>query len=140
MFLDPHDPQVVAAARAAGIPDDWIDAAQRSPIWDLIMTYEVALPLHPEYRTMPMVWYIPPLSPVVDVLRDTGHDGEDAGQPVRRRRRAAHPGGVPGRAVHRRRPGTGDRRAATPRRDARLPAPDQPRRGAATSRSPPRSA
>jgi nitrate reductase beta subunit len=26
-----------------------------------------------------MVWYIPPLSPVVDVLRDTGHDGEDAG-------------------------------------------------------------
>jgi nitrate reductase beta subunit len=39
----------------------------------------VALPLHPEYRTMPMVWYIPPLSPVVDVLRDTGHDGEEAG-------------------------------------------------------------
>ena len=28
---------------------------------------------------MPMVWYIPPLSPVVDVLRDTGHDGEDPG-------------------------------------------------------------
>jgi nitrate reductase beta subunit len=79
VFLDPHDPAVVAAARAAGIPDDWIDAAQRSPIWDLIMRYEVALPLHPEYRTMPMVWYIPPLSPVVDVLRDTGHDGEDVG-------------------------------------------------------------
>ena len=79
VFLDPHDPAVVAAARAAGIPEDWIDAAQRSPIWDLIMRYEVALPLHPEYRTMPMVWYIPPLSPVVDVLRDTGHDGEDVG-------------------------------------------------------------
>ena len=28
---------------------------------------------------MPMVWYIPPLSPVVDALRDTGHDGEDVG-------------------------------------------------------------
>jgi nitrate reductase beta subunit len=79
VFLDPHDPSVVAAARRAGIPDDWIEAAQRSPIWDLIMRYKVALPLHPEYRTMPMVWYIPPLSPVVDVLRDTGHDGEDAG-------------------------------------------------------------
>jgi nitrate reductase beta subunit len=39
----------------------------------------VALPLHPEYRTMPMVWYVPPLSPVVDVLSATGHDGEDAG-------------------------------------------------------------
>jgi nitrate reductase beta subunit len=77
VFLDPHDPQVADAARRAGIPDDWIEAARRSPIWDLIMTYQVALPLHPEYRTMPMVWYIPPLSPVVDVLRDTGHDGED---------------------------------------------------------------
>lgn len=79
VFLDPHDPRVVAAARAAGIPEDWIEAAQRSPIWDLIMKYEVALPLHPEYRTMPMVWYIPPLSPMVDALRDTGHDAEQAG-------------------------------------------------------------
>lgn len=79
VFLDPHDPAVIAEARRAGIPEDWIEAAQRSPVWDLIMKYEVALPLHPEYRTMPMVWYIPPLSPVVDVLRDTGHDGEDAG-------------------------------------------------------------
>jgi len=39
----------------------------------------VALPLHPEYRTMPMVWYIPPLSPVVDAVRDTGYDAEDRG-------------------------------------------------------------
>ncbi len=54
--------------RATGIADDWIDAAQRSPIWKLINEYRVALPLHPEYRTMPMVWYIPPLSPVVDVV------------------------------------------------------------------------
>ncbi|HEU4425720.1 MAG TPA: nitrate reductase subunit beta [Pilimelia sp.] len=77
VFLDPNDPSVAAAARDAGIAEDWIDAARRSPIWALIMRYEVALPLHPEYRTMPMVWYIPPLSPVVDVLRDTGHDGED---------------------------------------------------------------
>ena len=28
---------------------------------------------------MPMVWYIPPLSPVVDVVRDTGYDAEDRG-------------------------------------------------------------
>jgi nitrate reductase beta subunit len=63
----------------AGIPRDWIDAAQRSPIHALINRYKVALPLHPEYRTMPMVWYIPPLSPVVDVVRDTGEDAEDRG-------------------------------------------------------------
>ena len=28
---------------------------------------------------MPMVWYIPPLSPVVDVVKDTGDDAEDTG-------------------------------------------------------------
>ncbi len=79
VLLDPFDPQVQAAAEEAGIPDDWVQAAQRSPVWALINRFEVALPLHPEYRTMPMVWYIPPLSPVVDALKDTGHDGEDAG-------------------------------------------------------------
>ena len=45
----------------------------------LINRYKVALPLHPEYRTMPMVWYIPPLSPVIDVVKDTGEDAEDSG-------------------------------------------------------------
>ncbi|GGT05085.1 nitrate reductase subunit beta [Planobispora rosea] len=79
VMLDPHDPAVIAAARAEGIPEDWLEAARRSPIHQLIFEYGVALPLHPEYRTMPMVWYIPPLSPVVDVLTETGHDGEDAG-------------------------------------------------------------
>jgi nitrate reductase beta subunit len=78
-FLDPDDPDVRREAERAGIPGDWIEAARRSPVWKLINRYEVALPLHPEYRTMPMVWYIPPLSPVVDVVRDTGHDAEDRG-------------------------------------------------------------
>jgi nitrate reductase / nitrite oxidoreductase, beta subunit len=78
-FLDPDDATVQRAAEAAGIPRDWIEAAQRSPVWALINRYEVALPLHPEYRTMPMVWYIPPLSPVVDVLKNDGHDAEDSG-------------------------------------------------------------
>ncbi|MEN3541127.1 nitrate reductase subunit beta [Microbispora sp. ZYX-F-249] len=79
VMLDPRDPGVVAAARASGIPEDWLEAARNSPIHKLIFDFGVALPLHPEYRTMPMVWYIPPLSPVVDVLRETGHDGERAG-------------------------------------------------------------
>jgi nitrate reductase beta subunit len=79
VFLDPHDPAVIAAAERSGIPRDWIEGAQRSPVYALINTYEVALPLHPEYRTMPMVWYIPPLSPVVDVVRETGEDAESAG-------------------------------------------------------------
>ena len=122
-------PRVVAAAREAGIPDDWITAAQRSPIWDLIMRYEVALPLHPEYRTMPMVWYIPPLSPVVDILRDTGHDGEDVGNLFGAVDALRIPVDYLAGLFTAGDPGTGHRRAATARRDARLPAPDQPRRG-----------
>ncbi|HKX15641.1 MAG TPA: nitrate reductase subunit beta [Propionibacteriaceae bacterium] len=78
LILDPNDPQVIAAARQQGIPADWLDAARRSPVYALAKTYKVALPLHPEYRTMPMVWYIPPLSPIVDLLRDQGHDAESA--------------------------------------------------------------
>ena len=77
VMLDPFDPAVIAAAKAEGIPEDWIDAAQKSPIYKLISEYRIALPLHPEYRTMPMVWYIPPLSPVVDVVSNSGNDGED---------------------------------------------------------------
>ncbi|MEO9222734.1 MAG: nitrate reductase subunit beta, partial [Mycobacteriaceae bacterium] len=76
VFLDPKDPEVIRQAQLAGIPEDWIDSAQRSPIWALINEYKVALPLHPEYRTMPMVWYIPPLSPVVDAVGETGEDAE----------------------------------------------------------------
>jgi nitrate reductase beta subunit len=79
VFLDPFDPEVQRQAELAGIPHDWVVAAQRSPVYALINRYEVALPLHPEYRTMPMVWYIPPLSPVVDIIKDTGHDAEDQG-------------------------------------------------------------
>ncbi|MEU2789927.1 nitrate reductase subunit beta, partial [Streptomyces sp. NPDC007100] len=76
-FLDPFDPEVTRAAEASGIPHDWVTAARRSPVRALITDYRVALPLHPEYRTMPMVWYVPPLSPVVESLTATGHDGED---------------------------------------------------------------
>ncbi len=77
IMLDPYDPKVVAAAEENGVPHDWITAAQQSPIWSLIQEYEVALPLHPEYRTVPMVWYIPPLSPVVDAVTESGNDAED---------------------------------------------------------------
>ncbi len=79
LLLDPSDPFVIEQARRDGIPQDWIEAAQKSPVYALACTYNVALPLHPEYRTLPMVWYIPPLSPVVDALVTTGFDGEDAG-------------------------------------------------------------
>lgn len=72
VFLDPTDPEVIAQARRDGISEDWLEYAQRSPIYDLVVRYGVALPLHPEFRTMPMVWYIPPLSPIVSVAKKQG--------------------------------------------------------------------
>jgi nitrate reductase beta subunit len=74
VFLDPNDPVIAAEAERQGIPHDWIIAAQRSPTYALIVRHRVALPLHPEFRTMPMVWYVPPLSPVADVTAAAGYD------------------------------------------------------------------
>jgi len=78
VFLDPHDPAVQQAARDAGMPQEWVDAAMSSPVWRLISEYKIALPLHPEYRTLPMVWYVPPLSPVLDATGNAGRDDTDA--------------------------------------------------------------
>lgn len=64
LFLDPNDPEVIKQAKEDGIPESWMDAARQSPIRKLIIDWKVAFPLHPEYRTLPMVWYVPPLSPV----------------------------------------------------------------------------
>jgi len=64
IFLDPNDPAVIAAARAEGINEDWIIAAQKSPIYKMAIDWKIAFPMHPEFRTLPMVWYVPPLSPV----------------------------------------------------------------------------
>lgn len=64
IFLDPNDPKVIEQARADGIPDSWINAAQRSPVWKMAMDWKIAFPIHPEFRTLPMMWYVPPLSPV----------------------------------------------------------------------------
>ncbi|MGH3797961.1 MAG: nitrate reductase subunit beta [Pseudonocardiaceae bacterium] len=77
VFLDPEDPDVRAEAERAGIAHDWIDAARRSPVYALIKRHRVALPLHPEYRTLPMVWYIPPLSPVTNAVHATGYHDDD---------------------------------------------------------------
>jgi nitrate reductase beta subunit len=30
----------------------------------MAIDWKIAFPLHPEYRTLPMVWYVPPLSPI----------------------------------------------------------------------------
>ncbi|HEU5126475.1 MAG TPA: hypothetical protein VFU12_00680 [Glycomyces sp.] len=78
VFLDPRDPRVRAAARRDGIPERWLASAGRSPVYLLAKEFNVALPLHPEYRTLPMAWCLPPLSPMMDALTASGRDGEDA--------------------------------------------------------------
>jgi len=70
IILDPHDPDVIAAARANGIEESWLEAARNSPAYRFVKEWGLALPLHPEYRTMAMMYYIPPLSPVVSIIED----------------------------------------------------------------------
>jgi len=70
VFLDPNDPDVIKQAKKDGIPDSWMEAAQNSPVYKMAMDWKVAFPLHPEYRTLPMVWYIPPLSPVQSAMEE----------------------------------------------------------------------
>jgi len=64
LFLDPNDPAVIEQARKDGIPEAWLEAARHSPAYKMAIDWKVAFPLHPEYRTLPMVWYVPPLSPI----------------------------------------------------------------------------
>ena len=44
------------------------------------MDWKIAFPLHPEYRTLPMVWYVPPLSPI-QAAAANGDLGEVGGMP-----------------------------------------------------------
>ncbi|ACG72936.1 nitrate reductase, beta subunit [Anaeromyxobacter sp. K] len=65
LILDPSDPAVIAAARASGVPDAMVESARRSPVYRFVKEWEIALPLHPEYRTLPMLFYVPPLLPAL---------------------------------------------------------------------------
>ena len=71
-ILDPFDDEIVAAARKDGISESWLEQAKRTPFYFFVKKWEMALPLHPEFRTLPMVWYIPPQSPSRTLIdRDT---------------------------------------------------------------------
>ncbi len=72
IILDPFDPQVIAAAKESGVPDGVITAAQNSPVYRYVKEWEMALPLHPEYRTLPMLFYVPPLLPVLNATQSNG--------------------------------------------------------------------
>jgi nitrate reductase beta subunit len=90
LILDPHDPKIAAAAEAAGVSPQMIAAARRSPVYKYVVEWQLALPLHPEFRTLPMLFYVPPLLPVmgrsgdgiyehVTSSGDGGDGGDDGG-------------------------------------------------------------
>jgi len=56
---------VAVAARKNGLDDAVIDAARRSPVYRFVKEWKIALPPHVEYRTLPMLFYVPPMSPVL---------------------------------------------------------------------------
>jgi nitrate reductase beta subunit len=65
LILDPHDPVVARQAIKDGIAEQTLLAAQRSPVYRFVKEWGIALPLHPEFRTLPMLFYVPPLLPVI---------------------------------------------------------------------------
>ena len=68
LFLDPNDPEVYNEALKQGISYEFLEAARQSPVYKMVKEWGIAFPLHPEFRTLPMVWYIPPLSPVLQEM------------------------------------------------------------------------
>lgn len=76
MILDPFDPDVIAAAKANGVADSTIEAAQKSPVYRFVKVWNLALPLHPEFRTLPMLFYVPPLLPVMATVTDVDHSAQ----------------------------------------------------------------
>ena len=92
LILDPFDRAVTAAASANGIHDSVIEAAQRSPVYQFVKTWKIALPPHIEYRTLPMLFYVPPMAPVManresgkvdNVSEDLFHDIDEARVPMK---------------------------------------------------------
>ncbi|MCZ2121460.1 MAG: nitrate reductase subunit beta [Anaerolineales bacterium] len=80
MIQDPFDPAIIAAAKANGISDVMITAAQNSPIYKFVKKWQIALPLHAEFRTLPMLYYVPPMLPILAKTKDGTYDIEGLNQ------------------------------------------------------------
>jgi nitrate reductase beta subunit len=70
IILDPFDPEVAHAAAQSGVPPGVIEAARHSPVYRFVKEWKLALPAHAEFRTLPMLFYVPPLSPVTTAAGD----------------------------------------------------------------------
>lgn len=75
LILDPHDEEVVREARENGVHDEVIRSARRSPVYRFVKEWGIALPPHVEYRTLPMLFYVPPMLPVMARRTDDKVEG-----------------------------------------------------------------
>ena len=91
MILDPFDPAVIDAAMRNGIHESVIESAQKSPVYKFVKAWKIALPPHIEFRTLPMLFYVPPMSPVMasrdgatvdHVSQNLFHDIDDSRVPM----------------------------------------------------------
>jgi nitrate reductase beta subunit len=74
IYLDPFDPEVIAEAKKNGIADSTLKAAQESPIYKFVKEWGIALPLHAEFRTLPNLFYVPPMLPVMATISQNTKD------------------------------------------------------------------
>ena len=74
ILLNPFSPDVIKEAKENGIADSTIHAAQNSPVYRFVKEWGMALPLHPEYGTLPMLFYVPPLLPVMASLSEANNE------------------------------------------------------------------
>jgi nitrate reductase beta subunit len=74
MILDPNDPEVIEGALRNGIHQSVVEYSQRSPVWKFLKEWNLALPLHAEHRTLPMLFYVPPLLPIMASVNDGNYD------------------------------------------------------------------
>ncbi|MCB0429103.1 MAG: nitrate reductase subunit beta [Flavobacteriales bacterium] len=72
IYLDPFSEEVIREARKNGIADSTIRAAQQSPVYKFVKKWKIALPLHPEFRTIPNLFYVPPMLPAMASVDSDG--------------------------------------------------------------------
>ncbi|MEA5115582.1 MAG: nitrate reductase subunit beta [Geobacteraceae bacterium] len=84
LILDPSDREVLAQAREDGVHESLLEAARRSPVYRFVKEWRLALPLHPGFRTLPMLFYVPPLLPVAAAVEGDRYDlgGDLFGDPA----------------------------------------------------------
>ncbi|MDP6581778.1 MAG: hypothetical protein QF681_14075, partial [Vicinamibacterales bacterium] len=50
------------------------EAARNSPVYKFVKQWRLALPLHPEFRTLPMLFYVPPMLPVLATSQNGNYE------------------------------------------------------------------